>query len=179
MRPSLLRRIQQAGVKLPQHEAPVDHSPYTATKKNLLVNSLITTLYGYGLYSIYKDYKTTKLNAIRTSNNPAATVPSTFEGRMEEIHNRPNRVFNSDEVKESAVSTPMRVLKSLTYGDISELSVAWGVLIQLCNTAHVTYGTKSLIYRSSLLGVLAYPPILYYFFRERLFDMESKGVIIN
>ncbi|QLG71430.1 hypothetical protein HG535_0B04720 [Zygotorulaspora mrakii] len=178
MKQSLLSRIQQ-GIHLPHNSVPRQHSPYAPTAKNLTVNAIIAYLYGYGAFAMYKDYSRTKSSAMRLPRNPEASLPSTFEGRKESVHDKPNRVFNSDEMKEAQISTPMRVLKSLTYGDISEISVAWGVLIQLCNTAHATYGVKSWIFRSSVLGVLGFPPLAYYWFRSTLFEKESAGVIIN
>lgn len=180
MRPTLFR-LQTLGANSAKTQAHTPKDiPFYASKRNVAINSLVTALYGYGLYAFYKDYATTKNAAFHKVKTANADVPSTYYGRVEEVHDAPNRLFHSeDEDKELERSTMRRVFHSLTYGDVSQFCVAWGFLIQLCNTTHSVYGTKSMIFRTSLLSVATFPPVLYYLYRLRLFNLEGKGVIIN
>lgn len=182
MKPSLFRlqSIGINGVKSASGAGKPQKIPFYASKRNVAINSVITLLYGYGLYAFYKDYETTKRAAHRKVVSPDAEVSPFYLDRVEEVHDAPNRLFHSDnEDKELERSTKRRVLHSLTYGDVSQFAVAWGFLIQLCNTTHTVYGTKSMIFRTSLLSVVGFPPLLYYLYRWRLFNLEEKGVIIN
>lgn len=180
MRASLFR-LQSLGANSAKTQTNMPKDiPFYASKSNLAINAVVTSLYGYGLYAFYKDYATTKNAASHKVKTRDADVPTTYYGRVEEVHDAPNRLFHSeDEDKELERSTMRRVFHSLTYGDVSQFAVAWGFLIQLCNTTHSVYGTRSMIFRSSLLGVAGFPPLLYYLYRMRLFNLEAKGVVIN
>lgn len=183
MRPSILFRQQSIDPKnngAPKVKITPKSIPFYASKRNVIVNTIITSLYGYGLYAFYKDYAITKLSALHKGKTSNAQLPGNYEGMVEEVHHSPNRVFHSeDEDKELDRSTRRRVFHSLTYSDVSQFSIAWGFLIQLCNVTHATYGTRSMLYKTSLLSVLGFPPLVYYFYKLRLFKMEEKGVIIN
>ncbi|QLL31490.1 hypothetical protein HG536_0B03530 [Torulaspora globosa] len=185
MRPSLFR-LQSVGINGAKSTSgmgkgiPSQKVPFYASKKNVAINCVITFLYGYGLYAFYKDYQTAKRFAVRKLSKPDPDVSPYYLERVEDIHNAPNRLFHSEhEDKEVERSTMRRVIHSLTYGDVSQCAVAWGFLIQLCNTTHAVYGTKSMLFRTSLLSVVGFPPLLYYLYRMRLFNLEKKGVIIN
>lgn len=184
MRPSLFRlqSIGINGIKSASGAAKGTSSqkiPFYASKRNVAINSVITVLYGYGLWAFYKDYETTKRAAHRKVTTPDAEVSPYYLDRVEDVHDAPNRLFHSEhEDAELERTTLRRVIHSLTYGDVSQASVAWGFLIQLCNTTHTVYGTRSMLFRTSLFSVLGFPPLLYYLYRMRLFCLEKKGVSI-
>lgn len=180
MRPTFFR-LQSLGANSAKSSTNMPKDiPFYASKRNLAINALVTSLYGYGLYAFYKDYVITRNTASHKAKTTNAEVPTTYYGRVEEVHDAPNRLFHSEhEDRNLDRSTMRRVFHSLTYGDMSQFTVAWGFLIQLCNTTHSVYGTKSMIFRTSLLGVAAFPPVLYYLYRLRLFNLEAKGVVIN
>lgn len=130
--------------------------PFYASRANVVSNVLVNSLYGLGLYWLYKDYQTAK------------KMPKDSQGTVTIVKDPPNRVFRKKQSAENERDGMlMQVFRTLNYGDLSIFAIGWGFLIQISNMTHVSFGKGSPLYRTSLLSVLAFPPFTFYMYSWR------------
>ena len=142
---------------------------FKGAKSNLVTNIFITSLYSLGAWSIYKEVTT-----VRNFEDNAPLTPPKDETLSEIVKTAPNRIFKpSNSINESE---PMTVLRTLTYGDLSQVAIGTAFLSQLSNIMHGEFGKTSFMYRTSLGTTVMFPLILYYAFRIRLKELKDDNV---
>lgn len=145
-------------------------SSFKGSKSNLLSNIFITSLYSLGAWSIYKEVTT-----VRNFEDKALPIPPKNETMSEIAKTAPNRIFNqAQNVNESE---PMTVLRTLTYGDLSQVAIGTAFLSQLSNIMHSEFGKASFMYRASLGTTVMFPLVLYYAFRIRLKELKDDDSV--
>lgn len=128
--------------------------PFSASKSNVLSNVIINSLFGIGLYYLYKDIQTSQ----KRSKSDRGTVTIVYE------HEKKKPVVEAPAALQSLI--PYKFPK-LSYLDLSFVTVGFGFLLQLANIAHVSFGKKSMLYRAGLLSVILYPPFTFYMYTLR------------
>lgn len=142
---------------------------FKGSKSNLVSNIFITSLYSLGAWSIYKEVTT-----VRNFEDKAPLTPPKDETLSELVKTAPNRILKpSADVNESE---PMTVLRTLTYGDLSQVAIGTAFLSQLSNIMHSEFGRTSFMYRASLGTTVMFPLILYYAFRIRLKELKDDSI---
>ena len=134
---------------------------FAGSKQNLAVNALITSLYSFGALTLYKDRI-----SIKNAKAKEELIP-THKTIAEIVRNSPNRIFKANKSEENAIE-PIRIARTLTWSDLSQISIGTGFLIQLSNIIHSSFGKKSMFYKVSLLSNMIFPNILYASYRLRL-----------
>ncbi|SCW03178.1 LAFE_0G04720g1_1 [Lachancea fermentati] len=143
--------------------AAPQYVPFKASRSNMISNLVINSFFGLGLYWLYKDYQSGK------------KMPKDSHGTVTIVHDYPNRVFkNKNPNREKNQFS--QVFSELTYGDLSFFTIGLGFLMQLANMAHVSFGRKSLLYKSGIFSVLLYPPFTFYMYSLR---NKSSASILN
>ncbi|CUS24682.1 LAQU0S18e01838g1_1 [Lachancea quebecensis] len=131
-------------------KAKPQYIPFKASKTNVFSNVVINSLFGLGLYYLYKDYQEDKI----------ATAKA--RGTVTIVHERADGTqFKGSQSRTSSF------LPKMSYRDLSFVTVGFGFLLQLANMAHVSFGKKSPLYRASVLSVALYPPFAYYMYTLR------------
>ncbi|SMN22319.1 similar to Saccharomyces cerevisiae YJL161W FMP33 Putative protein of unknown function [Maudiozyma saulgeensis] len=149
-------------------------STFKGSKSNLASNIFITSLYSLGAWSIYKEVTT-----VRDFEDTAPLTPQKGESISELIRTAPNRIFKSVSKDGKKESEPMTVLRTLTYGDLSQVAIGSGFLFQLSNIMHSEFGKTSFMYRASLGTSVMFPIILYFAFRLRLKELKKDNIKIE
>lgn len=141
---------------------------FNSSRSNLFTNLFITSLYSLGAWSIYKEVTT-----VRKFEDRAMIAPPKIENVEQMINEAPNRIFKCDNKECSSKAEPIRVAKSLTYGDLSQLAIGSGFLAQLSNIMHSEFGRMSFMYKASLGTTIFFPVMLYFAFRLRLKELDD------
>ncbi|GMM55028.1 Fmp33 protein [Maudiozyma humilis] len=147
---------------------------FSSSRANLISNAFITSLYSLGAWSIYKEVTT-----VTKFEDKAMISPPKIENVEQMINEAPNRIFKCDSKECSNTSEPARVLKSLTWGDLSQAAIGSGFLVQLSNIMHTEFGRKSFMYRASLGTTIFFPVMLYFAFRLRLKELDDDHIKIE
>ncbi|CDO92318.1 unnamed protein product [Kluyveromyces dobzhanskii CBS 2104] len=134
------------------------------TKTNVVVTIVVNSLFAFGLYFLYRDYSITQ-----QKNNAAGTV---------KIIDQPsNKVSNKDISEIQNPSTFSQVLHSLTYRDLSALSVTMGFLGFITETARQSFGKKSMIYRTSLFSLILFPTSSYLLYQSKFDKLKDQALL--
>lgn len=151
-----------AGPKTPSQKirsAPkyVQNSP---TKANVVANVIINSLFALGLYCLYRDYTITK-------------EKSGSAGTVRIIDTPSNKVSDKKPSEIQQAGSFSQVMHSLTYRDLSALSVTMGFLGYITDVARQSFGKKSLIYRTSVFSLFLFPTSSYLLYKSR-YDKTHK-----
>ncbi|CAH02248.1 Fmp33p [Kluyveromyces lactis] len=135
------------------------------TKSNVAVNLVVNSLFALGLYCLYKDYTITKQR-----NESTGTV---------KIIDQPSNKVSSKEPSEiQNASTFPLVLHSLTYRDLSALTVTMGFLGYITEAARQSFGKKSLVYRISLFSLVLFPTSSYFLYQSRYDKTKGQTTLV-
>ncbi|AMD20373.1 HDL371Wp [Eremothecium sinecaudum] len=111
------------------------------SKTSLASNIGINALFGMGLYWLYKDYTQKIPSETGNKTGPTANKPTLF----------------GEDIKD--YNELVQTLGSLSYGDLSFMSVSWAFLGYFTSVAGESFGKKTLVSRSLLFLTLMYPPL--------------------
>ncbi|KAM3161587.1 Mitochondrial membrane protein FMP33 [Lachancea thermotolerans] len=131
-------------------KAKPQYVPFKASKSNVFSNVVINSLFGLGLYYLYRDYQEDK------------SASAKARGTVTIVHDRA-----SDSQAKGGQVRGSGLLPKMSYKDLSFVTVGFGFLLQLANMAHVSFGKRSPLYRASILSVALYPPFAYYMYSMR------------
>lgn len=144
----------------------------------MYTNLLVTTLYGTGLVCLYLESNSLKKS--RGKQDPPIIEKNDI---VEIVHDAPNRIFkpaletHEEKMQGLHRSDFYKVVHSLTYSDVSQFSIVWGFLIQLSSfIGSFSLGKKSMFHKGSLVGVVGFPPLIFFALRLRMKQLENAGV---
>ncbi|SCV03494.1 LANO_0G04478g1_1 [Lachancea nothofagi CBS 11611] len=135
--------------------------PFNASKGNVFSNIAINSLFGLGIYFLYKGHQ--NKDEVVSKQKTREPLPSEHG----QISSSPTRVKFSNLT--SAFGTELSHMTStLSYQELSFVTVGFGFMLQLANMAHVSYGRNSLLYKLGVFSVILYPPLTYYMYNSHI-----------
>ncbi|SCU87535.1 LADA_0E04588g1_1 [Lachancea dasiensis] len=119
--------------------------PFQASKRNVFSNLTINSLFGLGIYLLYKDHQ---LKEAKKIDPPRLPDPGTMPI--------------------SSGSKVTQAISNLSYRELSFIVVGFGFTMQLANMAHISFGRQSSLYKLGVASVILYLPLTSYLYSSRI-----------
>lgn len=139
---------------------------YIGSRPSLFANIAINSLFGFGLYCLYKDY------SISNGRKDSA-------GTVKIIEEHSNKVSKKSKSEVENQSSVYQLIHSLSYRDLSAFSVTMGFLGYITDVSRQSFGKKSIIFRVSLFSLLLFPSFTYVFYQYNFDKARRKLLDLN